>query len=240
MSIPWSKFFPDSANNAAGAVRWAAPVSLVYGMRVRLRVNTLDAEDGQMDTGFKLTSFSTLPACALTMACMVKPSVVQSPSVATSRAEAAMRSPFSVSTKRLDTACREGMCTVYTIKYVPLRRISMPSWVALKSPELMKVGFSATASPQASSTGVAPAKDALAWHASQQSSQQSQPQLSQESQPQPVPRSVEQLLQLLQAQPVRALPQELQPQVLQPQLLQVLQPQLLQPQLLLQGPQGPV
>ena len=93
-----------------------APVSLVYGMRVRLRVNTLDAEDGQMDTGFRLTSFSTLPACALTMACMVKPLVVQSPSVATSIAEAVMRSPFSVSTKRLDTACRAGMCTVYTIR----------------------------------------------------------------------------------------------------------------------------
>ena len=114
----------------------------------------------------------------------------------------------------------------------------MPSWVAWQSSEWMKVGLSVTASPQASSTGVAPAKDALAWHASQQSSQQpqSQPQLLQESQP--VLRVV---VPLLQAQPVRALPQELQPQVSQPQLLQ---PQLLQPhRLLLQGlqePQGPV
>ena len=116
----------------------------------------------------------------------------------------------------------------------------MPSWVAWQSSEWMKVGLSVTASPQASSTGVAPAKDALAWHASQQSSQQpqSQPQLLQESQPQPVLRVV---VPLLQAQPVRALPQELQLQVSQPQLLQ---PQLLQPhRLLLQGlhgPQGPV
>ena len=116
----------------------------------------------------------------------------------------------------------------------------MPSWIAWQSSEWMKVGLSVTASPQASSTGVAPAKDALAWHASQQSSQQpqSQPQLLQESQPQPVLRVV---VPLLQAQPVRALPQELQPQVSQPQLLQ---PQLLQPHRLLlqglQGPQGPV
>ena len=94
----------------------AAPVSFAYGMRVRDRVNTLDAEDWQMDTGFRLTSFSTLPACALTMACMVKPSVVQSPSVETSRADAVMRSPFRVSTKRLDTALFAGTCTVYTIR----------------------------------------------------------------------------------------------------------------------------
>lgn len=125
----------------------------------------------------------------------------------------------------------------------------MPSWVAWQSSEWMKVGLSVTASPQASSTGVAPAKDALAWHASQQSSQQpqsqpqllqeSQPQLLQESQPQPVLRVV---VPLLQAQPVRALPQALQPQLLQ--VLQLLQPQLLQPHRLLlqglQGPQGPV
>ena len=142
-----------------------------------------------------------------------------------------MRSPFRVSTKRLDTAVFAGICTVYMIRYFPQRRISMPSGVARKFLQSMKVGVNATASPQASSTGVAPAKDALAWHASQQSSQQSQPQsqpqLLQESQPQPVPRSVEQLLQLLQAQPVRALLQELQPQVLQ--LLQPVQ-QRWQPQ----------
>ena len=69
-----------------------------------------------MDTGLRLTSFSTLPACALTMACMVKPLVLQSPPVATSKAEAVMRSPFRVSTKRLDTALLAGMCTVYTIR----------------------------------------------------------------------------------------------------------------------------
>ena len=110
----------------------------------------------------------------------------------------------------------------------------MPSWVAWKSSEWMKVGLSVTASPQASSTGVAPAKDALAWHASQQSSQQpqsqSQPQvlqLLQESQP--VPRTVE---QLLQPHPVRAVPQELQPQWLLQLHLPLLQG--------LQGPQGPV
>ena len=116
----------------------------------------------------------------------------------------------------------------------------MPSWVAWKSSEWMKVGLSVTASPQASSTGVAPAKDALAWHASQQSSQQSsqqpqsqsQPQvlqLLQELQPQPVPRTVE---QLLQPHPVCAVPQELQPQWLLQLHLPLLQG--------LQGPQGPV
>lgn len=229
-----------------------APVSFSYGMRVRDRVNTLDAEDWQMDTGFRLTSFSTLPAGALTMACMVKPSVVQSPSVETSRAEAVMRSPFRVSTKRLDTALFAGTCTVYTIRYVPPRSSSMPSWVALKSSELLKVGFSVTESPLASSTGVPLAKDALAWQPSQPSQQSSQqqsqsqsqssqqqllqPQLLQESQPQPQPvlRRVAQLLQP-QPQPVlRAVPQLLQPQLLQPQpqpvLLRV--EQLLQPQLL--------
>lgn len=84
--------------------------------RVMDRVKTLDAEDGQMDTGFSATSFSRLPACALTIACLVKPLVVQSPSVATSMADAAMRSPFRVSTKRLDTAWLAGMCTVYRIR----------------------------------------------------------------------------------------------------------------------------
>ena len=236
-----------------------APVSFAYGMRVRDRVNTLDAEDWQMDTGFRLTSFSTLPACALTMACMVKPSVVQSPSVETSRAEAVMRSPFRVSTKRLDTALFAGTCTVYTIRYVPPRSSSMPSWVALKSSELLKLGFSVTESPLASSTGVPLAKDALAWQPSQPSQQSSQQQSQSQSQssqqqllqpqllhpqPQPVLRRV---AQLLQPQPLRAVPQELQPQpqpvlrrvaqllhVLQPQPLcavpQELQPQLLQPQ----------
>ena len=235
----------------------AAPVSFAYGMRVRDRVNTLDAEDWQMDTGFRLTSFSTLPACALTMACMVKPSVVQSPSVETSRAEAVMRSPFRVSTKRLDTALFAGTCTVYTIRYVPLRSSSMPSRVALKSSELLKLGFSVTESPLASSTGVPLAKDALAWQPSQpsqpsqqQSQQQSQsqsqssqqqplqPQLLQESQPQPQPalRRLEQLLQP-QPQPVRAVAQLLH--LLQPQLLQLLQGSQ-HSQQELTGPQGPV
>ena len=243
----------------------AAPVSFAYGMRVRDRVNTLDAEDWQMDTGFRLTSFSTLPAGALTMACMVKPSVVQSPSVETSRAEAVMRSPFRVSTKRLDTALFAGTCTVYTIRYVPPRSSSMPSWVALKSSELLKLGFSVTESPLASSTGVPLAKDALAWQPSQPSQQSSQQQSQSQSQssqqqllqpqllhpqPQPVLRRV---AQLLQPQPLRAVLQLLQPQllhVLQPQPLravpQELQPQLLQPQGSQQsqqgctGPQGPV
>ena len=244
-----------------------APVSFAYGMRVRDRVNTLDAEDWQMDTGFRLTSFSTLPAGALTMACMVKPSVVQSPSVETSRAEAVMRSPFRVSTKRLDTALFAGTCTVYTIRYVPPRSSSMPSWVALKSSELLKLGFSVTESPLASSTGVPLAKDALAWQPSQLSQQSSQQQSQSQSQssqqqllqpqllhpqPQPVLRRV---AQLLQPQPLRAVPQELQPQpqpvlrrvaqllhVLQPQPLravpQELQPQLLQPQGSQQSQQG--
>ena len=246
-----------------------APVSFSYGMRVRDRVNTLDAEDWQMDTGFRLTSFSTLPACALTMACMVKPLVVQSPSVETSRAEAVMRSPFRVSTKRLDTALFAGTCTVYTIRYVPLRSSSMPSRVALKSSELLKLGFSVTESPLASSTGVPLAKDALAWQPSQPSQQSSQqqsqsqssqqqplqPQLLQESQPQPQPalrrleqllqpqpqpvRAVAQLLHLLQPQPLRAVPQPLQPQLLQPQLLQLLQGSQ-HSQQELTGPQGPV
>lgn len=229
----------------------AAPVSFAYGMRVRDRVNTLDAEDWQMDTGFRLTSFSTLPACALTMACMVKPSVVQSHSVATSRAEAVMRSPFRVSTKRLDTALFAGTCTVYTIRYVPLRSSSMPSRVALKSSELLKLGFSVTESPLASSTGVPLAKDALAWQPSQPSQQSSQQQSQSQSQqssqpllqphPQPVLRRVEQLLQP-QPQPVRAVAQLLhllQPQLLQPQLLQLLQGSQ-HSQQELTGPQGPV
>lgn len=238
-----------------------APVSFSYGMRVRDRVNTLDAEDWQMDTGFRLTSFSTLPACALTMACMVKPSVVQSHSVATSRAEAVMRSPFRVSTKRLDTALFAGTCTVYTIRYVPPRSSSMPSWVALKSSELLKLGFSVTESPLASSTGVPLAKDALAWQPSQPSQQSSQqqsqsqsqssqqqllqPQLLQESQPQPQPvlRRVAQLLQPHPQPVLRRVEQLLQPHP-QPVLRRV--EQLLQPQGSqgsqqgCTGPQGPV
>lgn len=234
-----------------------APVSFAYGMRVRDRVNTLDAEDWQMDTGFRLTSFSTLPAGALTMACMVKPSVVQSPSVETSRAEAVMRSPFRVSTKRLDTALFAGTCTVYTIRYVPPRSSSMPSWVALKSSELLKVGFSVTESPLASSTGVPLAKDALAWQPSQPSQQSSQqqsqssqqqllqPQLLQESQPQPQPvlRRVAQLLQP-HPQPVLLRVEQLlqpQPQPVLRRVEQLLQPQgSQQSQQGLTGPQGPV
>ena len=202
-----------------------------------------------MDTGFRLTSFSTLPAGALTMACMVKPSVVQSPSVETSRAEAVMRSPFRVSTKRLDTALFAGTCTVYTIRYVPPRSSSMPSWVALKSSELLKLGFSVTESPLASSTGVPLAKDALAWQPSQPSQQSSQQQSQSQSQssqqqqqllqpqPQPVLRAVPQLLHVLQ--PLRTVAQELQPHLLQPQLLQLLQGSQ-HSQQELTGPQGPV
>ena len=104
----------------------------------------------------------------------------------------------------------------------------MPSWVAWKSSEWMKVGLSVTASPQASSTGVAPAKDALAWHASQQSSQQSSQQPQSQSQPQ-----VLQLLQESQPQPVLRTVEQL----LQPQWLLQLHLPLLQG---LQGPQGPV
>ena len=111
---------------------------------------------------------------------------------------------------------------------MPLRRISTPSWVALKSRELLKLGVSVTESPQASSTGVAAAKDALAWHSSQSQQPQSQSQSQSQSSQQP------QLLQLLQL---------LQPQVLHPQL-QLLHPQLLQGSQQVQqgltGPQGPV
>ena len=129
MSIPPEQIFPDSRNsaatpahpllkrtNAGSPTMRKACADNRYGIRVRVRVNTLEAEDWQMDTGFRLTSYSTLPACAFTIACMVKPLVVQSSSVATSRAEAVMRSPFRVSTKRLDTALFAGMCTVYTIR----------------------------------------------------------------------------------------------------------------------------
>ncbi len=130
----------------------------------------------------------------------------------------------------------------------------MPSCVALKSSELLKLGFSVTESPLASSTGVPLAKDALAWQPSQQSSQQQsqsqsqssqqqllQPQLLQESQPQPQPvlRAVPQLLHVLQPQPLRAVAQELQPHLLQPQLLQLLQGSQ-HSQQELTGPQGPV
>lgn len=96
----------------AGEVRSDPFFPGIQGMRVRDKVNTLDAEEGRMDTGLRVTSFSVLPAWALTMACMVKPLVEQSCSVATSRLDAAMRSPFSVSTKRLFTAWLIGMCTV--------------------------------------------------------------------------------------------------------------------------------
>ena len=143
-----------------------------------------------------------------------------------------MRSPFRVSTKRLDTALFAGTCTVYTIRYVPPRSSSMPSWVALKSSELLKLGFSVTESPLASSTGVPLAKDALAWQPSQpsqQSSQQqsqsqsqsSQQQLLQESQPRPQPVLLR-LEQLLHPQPQPVLRRV--EQLLQPQLLHVLQP----------------
>ena len=133
----------------------------------------------------------------------------------------------------------------------------MPSCVALKSSELLKLGFSVTESPLASSTGVPLAKDALAWQPSQPSQQSSQQQsqsqsqssqqqllqqqLLQESQPQPQPvlRAVPQLLHVLQPQPLRAVPQPLQPHLLQPQLLQLLQGSQ-HSQQELTGPQGPV
>ena len=105
--------------------------------------------------------------------------------------------------------------------------------MALKSPELLKLGVSITESPQASSTGVAAAKDALVWHSSQQQSQPQQSQSQSQSQSSQQPQLLQpQLLQLLQPQAL----QPLHPQLLQSQPLQGSQ----QVQQGLTGPQGPV